>query len=89
MNGRSAFLDVFTRLNNRQRRFNAEHFRKAGYPEVVFTGTGTGNWQKLHTLCQEQFIDRKGRYTYTWCGSNFFFTNEEDTHVFRALLYML
>lgn len=87
MQGRYATRDVFTRINNRKKKLIASVFRNAGYPEIKLDKAG--NWPQLHDLCKAQFIDGQGRYTYTWCGFSFFFTNEENAYLFRSLILMV
>ncbi|KAB2751821.1 hypothetical protein [Brucella anthropi] len=87
MQGRHATKDVFLRINNRKSKLVASDMRRANYPEVHFDTMG--NWRELHNLCRCQFIDGQGRYTYTWFGHFFFFTNEEDAHLFRSLILMV
>lgn len=85
--GRYSLPDTFTRVNNRRKRFYSWHLEEAGYPKVILE-SGL-KWREIHDICKSQFIDGQGRYTYTWFGNFFFFTNDEDAHLFRSLILMV
>lgn len=55
----------------------AADMREAGYPEAMLCDRDYHRWNEVHAWCDERFGD-----AYTWCGQQFFFTNEDDRMLF-------
>jgi hypothetical protein len=79
------WLKSFARVPNWRKHIMADDVRMAGYPEAKHEH---GDWRRLHDLCKATFVNGKGRTTYIWFGSTFFFLTEEDANLFRTLQYL-